>query len=83
MVLARDDLDFDYDENTYVVMFRGVFFDKENHLSASKDERCLDVMVVTQEYIYILNKNIIKEITDTINRSLIIRAKEMSNIVKQ
>ena len=36
-------------------------------------------MVITEQEIFIIKKGIKKEITDTINKSLIIRAKKQTN----
>lgn len=70
------------DENTYLVLIPSPFFGNETDFNSLASVKALDVFVLTQEYIYIVKKNIKKEITDTINRSLIIRAKESSSLYK-
>lgn len=70
------DTNIKYDSNTFVVFFSGAIFDGEISFNSFKDIKCLDIIVITQEFVYIVKKGIKKEITDTINRSLIIRAKK-------
>ena len=67
------------DSKTYVVMIPLGFFGDESWFSHMKDINAFDVLVLTQEYVYIVKKNLKKEITDTINRSLIIRAMGKAN----
>lgn len=66
------------DSNTYVVIIPSGFFGNEDDLDYLKEVNALDVFVLTQDYFYIIKKSKKKEITDTVNRSLIIRAKEKS-----
>lgn len=76
--LALSKLNNLMDSNTYVVIIPSGFFGNENDLNYLKGVNALDVFVLTQEYFYIIKKSKKKEITDTVNRSLIIRAKEKS-----
>lgn len=64
------------DSKTYLVIIPSGFFGGESYFEYLKDINALDVFVLTQEYVYIVKKKTKKEITDTVNRSLIIRAKE-------
>lgn len=66
------------DANTYVVFFPVSFFGDGTSFEFLKDINALDIMMVTQEYAYIIKKKQKREITDTVNRSLIILAKEKS-----
>ena len=64
------------DSKTYVVIIPSGFLGNESYFEYLKDVNALDVLALTQEYVYIIKKKIKKEITDTINRALIIRAME-------
>lgn len=64
------------DQNTFVVIIPSGFFGDETYFEYLNDSRALEVFVLTQEFVYIVKRDVKKEITDTINRSLIIRAKE-------
>lgn len=66
------------DEKTYVVIIPSGINNNRSCFEYLKEVNALDVLVLTQEYAYILKKNSVKEITETVNRSLIIRAKEKS-----
>lgn len=76
--LALSKLNNLMDSNTYVVIIPFGFFGNEDDLDYLKGVNALDVFVLTQEYFYIIKNGKKKEITDTVNRSLIIRAKEKS-----
>lgn len=64
------------DSETYVIVIPSGFFGDESWFYYLEELNALDVFALTQEYIYIVKKKYKREITDTINRSLIIRAKE-------
>ena len=65
-------------ENTYVVIFPyGFFYSDFQTYEELKTAVAKEVMVVTQEEIYIIKKRVTKEITDTISKSLIMRANTM------
>ncbi len=61
------------DSKTYLVVIPSGFFGNKTSLEYLKDTNAFEVFVLTQEYVYIVKKNIKKEITNTINRSLITR----------
>ena len=65
-------------QNTYLVVIPSGFFGDYSCFDYLNNSNAFEVFVLTQEYIYIVKRDIKKEITDTINRSLIIRAKEAS-----
>ena len=67
------------DKNTYLVLIPSGFFGDYSYFEYLNNANALEVFILTQEYIYMVKKGIKKEITDTINRSLIIRAKEASS----
>ena len=66
------------DPKTYMVIVPSGFFGDPSSFDHLKEVNAFDVLVITQEYVLILKKKGKKEITDTVNRSLIIRAKEKS-----
>ena len=66
------------DSKTYLVIIPSGFIGDISKFEYMKSIRSLDVFILTQDSIYIVKKNIKKEITETINRSIIIRAKEAS-----
>ncbi len=66
------------DSRTYIVIIPSGFFGDESSFDYLKELHALEIMALTQEYVYIIKKGSKKEITNTVNRSLIIRAKEMS-----
>lgn len=69
------------DKNTYLVLIPSGFFGDCSHFDYLIESQTLEVFVLTQEYVYMVKRRSQKEITDTVNRSLIIRAKEaVSNI---
>ena len=69
------------DKDTYVVFIPSGFFGDRSHFDYLMESQTLEIFVLTQEYVYMVKRRSQKEITDTINRSLIIRAKEaVSNI---
>lgn len=67
------------DSNTYVIIIPSGFFGDESWFEYLKNVNAYDVLVLTQEYVYIVKKKIKKEITHTVNRALIIRAMEASS----
>ena len=67
------------DSKTYVVIIPAGFFGDESWFYYLEEIDVIDIFVLTQEYVYIVKKKSKKEITDTINRSLIIRAKEKAS----
>ena len=66
------------DKNTYVVIILSGFFGDESYFEYLKDSKALEIFALTQEFIYMVKRDYKKEITDTVNRTLIIRAKESS-----
>lgn len=62
------------DENTYLVIIPSAFLGNERQLAFLEELNVFEVFVLSQEFVYMLKKRKIKEITDTVNRSLIIRA---------
>lgn len=70
------------DSETYVVIIPSAFFGDESWFDYLEELNALDVFVLTQEFVYIVKKKRKKEITDIINRSLIIRAKEKASSLK-
>ena len=64
---------------TYVVIVPSGFFGDETWFEYLEELDAFDVLALTQEYIYIVKKKYKREITDTINRSLIVRAKEKAD----
>lgn len=67
-----------YSENDYLVILMNGFESLTNYSFLNKTH-LKEIMAITQENIYLVKKNQTKEITDTINRSLIIRAKTKIN----
>lgn len=65
-------------KDTYLVIIRSSLYDEKMGFEYLKDINAMEVMIVTQENVYLLKKGQKKEITDTINRSLIVRAKQSS-----
>lgn len=69
------------DENTYLVIFPHGYFDYSlDAFLFLKETKAKEIMIVTQENAYLIKKRKDKEITDTINRSLTVRAKISSSI---
>lgn len=64
------------DPKTYIVIIPSAFIGSKSDFDYLKDVAALDIFVLTQEYVYIVKKESAKEITDTVSRSLFIRAKE-------
>lgn len=64
------------DSKTYMVIIPSGFFGDVSWFGYLNDVDAFDVLVLTQEYVYIVKNKVKREITDTINRSLIIRANE-------
>lgn len=62
-------------DKTYLVIIPTSFFGDITSFKYLKDIEAYDIAVLTQQYIYITKLNKKKEITDTIFRSLYIRAK--------
>lgn len=69
------------DSKTYLVIIPSGFLGENDLFKRLKELDAFDVLVSTQEYIYIAKKNYKKEVTDTVNCSLIIRAKEKANLI--
>ena len=67
------------DPKTYVVIIPSGFFGDESRLDYLAESNALDVFVLTQEYVYMTKRKCKREITDTINRALISRAKEKAS----
>ena len=67
------------DPKTYLIIIPSAFFDEPTVFDFLKNSEALDIFVLTQEYIYIVKKKYLKEITDTVFRSLVIRTKAMTN----
>ncbi len=65
-------------KDTYLVIIRSSLYDEKMGFEYLKDINAMEVMIITQENVYLLKKGQKKEITDTINRSLIVRAKQSS-----
>ena len=64
------------DEKTYLIVFDfGHYYHSLEDYAYLKEINCVEVMLITQEDVFIIKKWVAREITDTINRSLIIRAK--------
>ena len=61
---------------TYLVLIPYSFFGNKSQFEFLKEASALEIFILAQEYVYFVKKNIQKEITDTISRSLISRAKE-------
>lgn len=74
-------IDAKYNKDDYLVIFMNGFESLSNYSFLNKTH-LKEIMVITQENIYLVKKNQIKEITDTINRSLIIRAKNKIQSIK-
>lgn len=68
-----------YDESTYLIIFLGALYIDKSNFNYLKDSKCLDIMVITQEFVYVIKKSVKKEITDIVYRSLITRAKEKAD----
>ena len=66
------------DKDSYVVIIPSGFFGDESYYEYLKDSKALEIFALTQEFIYMVKREYKKEITDTVNRTLIIRAKESS-----
>ena len=66
------------DKNTFVVIFPYGYIYDESQFKSFENIDALDVFVLTQEYIYFVKKKKKKEITNVVNDSLIIRAKEIA-----
>lgn len=77
--LSQNKLNEIADSNTYVIIIPSGFFGDESWFEYLKNVNAYDVLVLTQEYVYIVKKKIKREITNTINRALIIRAMEASS----
>ena len=71
------------DSKTYLVVIPLGFFGEITWFDCLEKLDAFDVFVLTQEHIYIVKKKHKKEITETINRSLVIRAKEMADSLKR
>lgn len=67
------------DSKTYLVIIPSGFLGDDKKLNYLISIDAYEIFVLTQEYAYILKKNCKIEITDTVNRSLIIRAAETSS----
>ena len=85
MVLSTNSggIDFNYlqniiDPSTYLIVFQNAYFKDTTRYDYLKNLNCMEVMVIAQEFIFLVKRNLKKGLTDTINRSLIIRAKESS-----
>lgn len=61
---------------TYLVIIPYSFFGDKLQFEYLKNSTALEILVLSQEYVYLIKKKNKKEVTDTINRSLISRAKE-------
>lgn len=65
------------DENTYIVIFSNNFNENNlNNYSNLKICHAKEIIIISHENVFTVKKRTTKEITDTINKSLIIRAKE-------
>ena len=62
---------------TYIVVMPSGFFGDISDFDCLREVDAFEVLVLTQDYVYLVKKHQKKEITDTVSRSLIIRAKEM------
>ena len=76
---SQKDIDFDslpsrYGQNDYFVLFDNSLLPKKNPIDLIDSSHFLEVMVATSTYIHLLNKGKRREITDTIARSLQVRA---------
>lgn len=67
------------DSKTYLIIIPSAFFNEPTVFDFLKNSEALDIFILTQEYIYIVKKKYLKEITDTVFRSLVIRAKTKIN----
>ena len=61
--------------NTYVVIIPFGSYN-ETSFACLKDAVAMEIFVLTKEFVYMVKKDHSKEITDTVNRSLLIRSKE-------
>ena len=68
------------DKDTYVVVFPTGFYYGFSSYENVDEINAIDVMLVTQEDVFIVKKEAKKEITDTISRSLIILANSKAKV---
>lgn len=86
LIVNHDNVEFGeinkvVDSKTYLVIISSSFFGDTKDFNYLKKADVLEILVLTQNYVYLIKKNKKKEITDTINKSLIIRAKEKTKLV--
>lgn len=68
-----------YSDSDYLVILMNGYESLSDYSFLGKTH-LKEIMVITQENVYLVKKNQAKEITDTINRSLIVRAKKQLSI---
>lgn len=67
--------------DTYLILIPFGLLNQKTNFSYLKEVNAFDIFVLTPDSVYILKENKEKEVTDTINKSLIIRASGINNLV--
>ena len=79
--LSVESINRTVDGNTYLVIILSGFFGDELSLTHLAKIEAREVLVKTQEFVFFPKRGVRKEITDTVNRSLNVRAKEAIRIL--
>ena len=66
--------------DTYLILIPFGLLNQKTNFSYLKEVNAFDIFVLTPDTVYILKENKEKEVTDTINKSLIIRASGINHL---